>query len=380
MKSSSTNDSNQERMCLNILSSQSTFSNSTINSTEDELCTEYKTNTQFNKVLIIGLGQLGLPVARYVAEKGFDTYGYDISHQAIERAEKTAAVKKAINFIEFDVYILCVSTHKPDDMFSPQIDGLLSTVEKISREAKDGALVSIESTIPNGTSKKVFEMLSHRLHVVHAPHRWYALEEKVHGVNQLRVIGGVCDCCIKAGMQFYDGRNNDRTNTTTSNSCTNPAIIELLTCDSIDASNNNYDDNNGNENKNKQKNLGIPMHPVSEVEIAETTKIVENAHRYLQIAFAEDLYLYCQANNIHFPELRDALNTKWNVNILEPRDGIGGHCLPKDTKMFLESSNEKKSNILAAAIDVDEDYKGFRAKLEKQIESATIERVTSIKS
>ena len=33
------------------------------------------------------------------------------------------------------------------------------------------------------------------------------------------------------------------------------------------------------------------MHPVSEVEIAEITKVVENAHRYLQIAFAEDLYL-----------------------------------------------------------------------------------------
>jgi UDP-N-acetyl-D-mannosaminuronate dehydrogenase len=365
MKSSSTNDSNQERMCLNILSSQSTFSSSTINSTEDELCTEYKTNTQFNKVLIIGLGQLGLPVARYVIEKGFDTYGYDISHQAIERAERTAAVKKAINFIEFDVYILCVSTHKPDDMFSPQIDGLLSIVEKISREAKDGALVSIESTIPKGTSKKVFEMLSHRLHVVHAPHRWYALEEKVHGVNQLRVIGGVCDCCIKAGMQFYDARNNDITNTTIG--ITNP-----ITSNSIDGNNHNYDDNNGNENKNKQKNLGIPMHPVSEVEIAETTKIVENAHRYLQIAFAEDLYLYCQANNINFPELRDALNTKWNVNILKPREGIGGHCLPKDTKMFLQSSNERKSKILTAAIDVDQNYRRYRTKLEKQIRSPIV--------
>ncbi|MGB6672191.1 MAG: NAD(P)-binding domain-containing protein [Candidatus Nitrosopolaris sp.] len=364
MKSSSTNDSNQEQICLKTLSSPSTFSQPITRSIEDELCTEYKTNTQFNKVLIIGLGQLGLPVARYVAEKGFDTYGYDISHRAIERAEMTAAVKKAINFIEFDVYILCVSTHKPDDMFSPQIDGLLSIVEKISREAKDGALVSIESTIPKGTSKKVFEMLSHRLHVVHAPHRWYALEEKVHGVNQLRVIGGVCDCCIKAGMQFYDARNNDITNT--SIGITNP-----ITSNSIDGNNHNYDDNNDNENKNKQKSLDIPMHAVSEVEIAETTKIVENAHRYLQIAFAEDLYLYCQANNINFPELRDALNTKWNVEILEPREGIGGHCLPKDTKMFLQSSNERKSKILTAAMDVNEDYKRFRAKLEKQIKSAT---------
>ena len=88
------------------------------------------------------------------------------------------------------------------------------------------------------------------------------------------------------------------------------------------------------------------MHPVSDIEIAELTKIAENAHRYLQIAFAEDLYLYCQANNINFTELRDALNTKWNVHILEPREGIGGHCLPKDTKMFLQSSQSLKSKIL----------------------------------
>src|SRR5688572_30962597 len=60
-------------------------------------------------------------------------------------------------------------------------------------------------TIPKGTSKKVFEMLNHRLHVAHAPHRWYALEEKEHGVNQLRVVGGVCDCCLRVAMQFYDG-------------------------------------------------------------------------------------------------------------------------------------------------------------------------------
>ena len=63
-------------------------------------------------------------------------------------------------------------------------------------------------------------------------------------------------------------------------------------------------------------------------------------------SFAEDLYLYCQANDIDFAELRVALNTKWNVDILEPRDGIGGHCLPKDTKMFLQSSQSSgKSKI-----------------------------------
>ena len=313
--------------------------------------------TQFNKVLVIGLGQLGLPVAKYVKEKGFDAYGYDLSHEAIERAERIAAIKKATNFSDFDVYIVCVSTHKTDDMYSPQIDGLLSIVGTISREAKDGALVSIESTIPWGTSKRVFEMLNHRVHVAHAPHRWYSLEQEEHGVNQLRVVGGVCDCCLKAALEFYSDRNTDTTITNTSTAIANASTSELS--------------NDGNNNNNKS--LDIPMHPVSKVEIAETTKIVENAHRYLQIAFAEDLYLYCQANNISFPELRDALNTKWNVDILEPREGVGGHCLPKDTRMFLQSSARRKSKILAAAMEVDEDYKKYRAKIESQLECHLVE-------
>ncbi|MDQ6668206.1 MAG: hypothetical protein M3Y53_08290, partial [Thermoproteota archaeon] len=46
-----------------------------------------------------------------------------------------------------------------------------------------------------------------------------------------------------------------------------------------------------------------------------------------------------------------------NVNILEPREGIGGHCLPKDTKMFLHSSKSIRSKILTAAMEVDLDYR-----------------------
>jgi UDP-N-acetyl-D-mannosaminuronic acid dehydrogenase len=294
-------------------------------------------STELNRVLVIGLGQLGLPVAKYIKKRGgFDVYGYDISSKAMERAQTTAGIKKAANFSDFDVYILCISTHKPEDMFSPQIEGLLSIIDKISKEAKNGALVSIESTIPKGTSKKVFEMLNHKLHVAHAPHRWYALEEQEHGVNQVRVIGGVCDCCLKIAMYFYDGRSENMNNSSSSSS------------------------SSSSNEKSKAKSLGIPMHPVSDIEIAELAKIIENADRYLQIAFAEDLYIYCQANNISFPELRDAVNTKWNVHILEPREGIGGHCLPKDTKMFLQSSKSIKSKILQAAIEVDQDYRRYR--------------------
>ena len=301
-----------------------------------ELSAQNKPKIMFEKVLVVGLGQLGLPVAKYVKQKGFDTYGYDINPHALEFAFENYGIKKIETFSDIDVFILCISTHKPNDIYSPHIDGLLAIAEKISKEAKDGSLVSIESTIAKGTSKKIFELLNHRLHVAHAPHRWYALEEDIHGVNQLRVIGGVSDCCLRLAMGFYDGRNNNLSNTDSMG-----AVIE-------------------NEDIQNNRSLEIPMHPVSEIEIAELTKVIENANRYMQIAFAEDLYLYCQANNIGFSELRNALNTKWNVNILEPRDGIGGHCLPKDTKMFIHSSRSVRSKILSAALEVDSDYRMHR--------------------
>ena len=292
---------------------------------------------QINKVLVIGLGQLGLPVAKYVKQRGFETFGYDMNSEKMKQAEKNFGIKSIEQFDEIDVFILCVSTHDPDDEYTPYVDGLFELARKISKDAKNGSLVSIESTVPKGTSKKIFEILNHRLHVAHVPHRWYALEEDVHGVNQVRVIGGVSDCCLKTALQFYD-RNN-----------------EALEFNDIT--------NNGDTSGNPQTtavDLGIPMHPVSEIEIAELTKIIENADRYLQIAFSEDLYLYCQANNVNFGELRDSLNTKWNVKILEPRDGVGGHCLPKDTKMFLQSSKSIKSKILMSAMEVDKEYRRFR--------------------
>ncbi len=70
-------------------------------------------NKSIASILIVGLGQLGLPVAKYVKERGFETCGYDVNPKAMDFAEQKAGIKKVSNLSEFDVYILCVSTHKP---------------------------------------------------------------------------------------------------------------------------------------------------------------------------------------------------------------------------------------------------------------------------
>ena len=63
----------------------------------------------------------------------------------------------------------------------------------------------------------------------------------------------------------------------------------------------------------------------------------------------------------------------------QPRDGIGGHCLPKDTKMFINSSNTIKSKILQAAMEIDEkSYKEYIRKLENEITTQSYNRIFSI--
>jgi len=98
---------------------------------------------------------------------------------------------------------------------------------------------------PRGTSNKLFEMLNHILHMAHASHRWYALEEKEHGVNQLRVVGGVCNCCLEAAMQFCNGDGGGIVSSN-STSVDNNVIV---------AGNNNYENNmNTNNTINNDNN------------------------------------------------------------------------------------------------------------------------------
>lgn len=263
------------------------------------------------KVLVIGLGQIGYSNAEYMTMKGLEVDGYDISEAAVKRAIDDQVIrKKASSFSGYDYYIICISTHRPEDMFQPHLDGLFDIAKKLSYEGKAGALVGIDSTITRGTSEKVLQILRHRMHVVHVPHRFYINEKHEHGVRQTRVIGGCADCCIENAKKFYG--------------------------DTLD----------------------IPLHPVNSVEVAELCKIVENSYRFMEIAFAEELKMFCDRSGIDFSELRNAINTKWNIKVMEPREGIGGHCLPKDSQMFLGLlKNVLDTSIIEAAKGVDREYR-----------------------
>jgi len=272
---------------------------------------EKDSQKESKKVLIIGLGQIGYSNAEYMTRLGLHVEGFDISKNAVKRAlDHKIIQKEAVNFSGYDYYIICISTHNPENMFMPFLDGIHTVVKRIAKEGKAGALVGIDSTITRGTSKRIESMLEHRLHVVHVPHRFYIHEQETHGVNQTRVVGGCRACCTDAAFGFY------------------------------------------------QNMLKIPLQIVESVEVAEMTKIVENSYRFVEIAFAEELKIICDRTGLSFEELRKAANSKWNVNILEAKDGIGGHCLPKDSQMLLELSQDiLKSSIIDASKKIDLEYR-----------------------
>ena len=276
------------------------------------------------KILIIGLGQIGYSNAEYMNSLGLHVDGYDINEQAVSRALQNGVIKnKATSFRNYDYYIICISTHRPEDMFVPYLDGLMDIAQRLSHEGKSGALVGIDSTITRGTSQEILKILGHKLHVVHVPHRFFIHEKTEHGVRQTRVLGGCASCCTSEAINFYGSA------------------------------------------------LGIPLHIVSSADIAELTKVVENSYRFMEIAFAEELRMVCENTQIDFNELRNAINTKWNIKILEARDGVGGHCLPKDSQMFLDlSRNVLVTSIIRAAKMVDEQYRFFLTK--KDLKEITI--------
>lgn len=270
------------------------------------------------KILIIGLGQIGYHNAEYMSHLGLNVEGFDLERSALQRALMAKVIQReAKTFAGYDYYLICVSTHDPRSMAEPNFEGLLEIAERLEQEGTEDRLVSIESTIARGISHKVNSILKHRLHVAHVPHRFYSEDKKEHGVRQLRVLGGCKSCCAIEALKFYAGT------------------------------------------------LSIPVHTVRSVELAELSKIIENSHRFLEIAFAEELKMYCDNESLDFEELREAINSKWNTRILEARNGIGGHCLPKDTKMFLDmEKNILPFSTLAAAIQSDKLYQMNVAKRE----------------
>jgi len=256
----------------------------------------------------MGLGTVGLPAAVHFQRLGSEVRGYDVSPRAVANARGIAGTCDIDDIPkDTEVFVVCVSTTQSGDR--PITSSVYDACLKIS-ERFHPRLVSIESTVPIGTCRDIHKsILKGGINLSHVPHRYWPQDPQGYGVLQLRVAGAVNIGSAVEARNFYSG-------------------------------------------------VGIPLVSVEPIEIAEMSKIVENAYRYVQIAFAEEMKLICDRNNLNFNTLRNACNSKWNIEIPEARDGIGGTCLPKDIRYVIDAAKRKglESDLLLSAIRADKKY------------------------
>lgn len=244
-------------------------------------------------VCVIGLGEIGFEVLKEL-DKKIKVYGCDINHERLDYL-KTNGYDVGFDIRKSDIYINAVYT-------SNQIFDALNKIE-----FDNNPLVVIESTVaPNRLEELVDFSKSKNFDLVFFPHRYNPNDPEHHVFNLNRIIGGVTDKANKRALNFYKP-------------FLNPDLVRI-----------------------------VPY------KIAAIAKVVENSYRFMEIVIAQNLKECSKKLGIDFEELRNACNTKWNIDVREARDGVGGKCLPKDIQLL---ANYFDSSFIDNFIKSNENYK-----------------------
>ncbi len=270
------------------------------------------------KIVVIGLGYVGLPVACTFASVGFHVTGMEIRQERVEKinnginpiegeepglSELLAKVVKDGYFSATtdyeklrDVDIILIDVETPvDENHIPQYVALRSACESLGRVLKDGALVIIESTIAPGTVKRVVQPIL----------------EKVTGrkLNQGFYLGA-CPERVMPGQLLSNLNQMSRV-------CggSTPEVAELMV--------------------ELYRNFVQGDLDTAEIITAELVKTTENAYRDVQIAFANEVALICEANGADVWKVRELVNKSPSRNMHLPGAGVGGHCIPKDPWLLM---------------------------------------------
>lgn len=267
------------------------------------------------KISVIGLGYIGLPTAALLSSKKFIVNGYDIDESIINTINqgkihivekdlekfvsngvKNGFLKASLELKKADIFIIAVPTPFKDS-FTPNIDYVLEAAESISKVVEPGNLIILESTVPVGTTKKLknyFDELgtnSDELHIAHCPER--VLPGNI--MNELifndRLIGGINRESTKIAVDFYK---------------------DFVTGNILE----------------------------TDAKTAEMAKLTENSFRDVNIAFANEISMICDRNNINVWELIKLTNQHPRVEILQPGPGVGGHCIAVDPWFIIDKNPE----------------------------------------
>jgi UDP-N-acetyl-D-glucosamine dehydrogenase len=264
---------------------------------------------QTARVGIIGLGYVGLPLARAFADKGFTVLGFDTDVRKVER------LKSGVSYIG----------HIPDDVVRQMRDRNFSATSDFGRLAEPEAIIICVPTPLTEAREpdlsyviKSTEAIAERLR----PGQLVILESTTYpGTTRQIVLPILAAKGLTAGRDFFLAFSPEREDPGNPNFSTTriPKVVGGLDPQSLELAAVLYGQ------------VVAEIVPVASPEIAETCKILENTYRAVNIALVNELKMLCDRMEINVWEVIDAAKTKpFGFQAFYPGPGLGGHCIPID--------------------------------------------------
>jgi UDP-N-acetyl-D-glucosamine dehydrogenase len=261
------------------------------------------------KVGIIGLGYVGLPLARALSHEGFSVLGFDIDPDKVDRLQRGEsyighipandirhmrerrfeATSDFNRLGEPDVILVCVPTPLTEAR-EPDLVYVEKSASAIAGTLRRGQLVVLESTTWPGTTRQVVQPI-------------------------LEATG------LKAGSDFFLAFSPEREDPGNPDHSAPviPKVVGGLDPQSLELAANLY------------AQIVVKVVRVSSTELAEACKILENTYRAVNIALVNELKVLFDRMGIDVWEVIEAAKTKpFGFHAFYPGPGLGGHCIPID--------------------------------------------------
>jgi UDP-N-acetyl-D-galactosamine dehydrogenase len=272
--------------------------------------------TRKERLSLVGLGYVGLPLAVAFAAKGIDVIGYDINTKKIELyksgVDPTREVGDEIikqSTVEFTsdenrlreatFHIVAVPTPIHQD-HTPDLTPVIGASRILGRNLIKGSIIVFESTVYPGVTENVCVPILEKesglqcgadFKVGYSPERINP-GDKVHRLETIKkIVSGMDEKTLEEIAAVYD------------------TIIKVGT------------------------------YKVSKIKTAEAIKIVENAQRDINIAFMNELAMVFDRMGIDTAEVIAGMNTKWNALGFQP-GLVGGHCIGVDPYYFIHQAEQ----------------------------------------
>ncbi len=274
--------------------------------------TKWESKIKDKKIVVgvLGLGYVGLPLVREFASAGLKVVGFDIDNKKVEILNSGRSIIKHIPHAQVrkmvkaglfvattnmarlkkvDAVLVCVPTPLTQNR-EPDMQFIVNSSKTIAKYLQKGQLIVFESTTYPGTTRELVAPILQSsglkagkdFHLAYSPEREDPGNKNFTTKTIPKVVGGLTDKCRTMACKLYEA-----------------AIDKTV--------------------------------PVSNLEAAEASKIIENVYRCVNIAMVNELKIVFDRMGIDVWEVINAAKTKpFGFNAFYPGPGLGGHCIPID--------------------------------------------------